>query len=76
MVSLSYSVGTYPGADDIVAVTAASVSTGDGALPTTALYLNTDGEEVVVVVVFGGRGSGRVGWGVGGGNARVHHIHA
>ena len=39
-----YAIGTYPGAEDVVPRTQSSAQTGEGALPTTAVRLNTEGE--------------------------------
>ena len=39
-----YAIGTYPGAEDIISTTNASVRTGEGTLPFTVMNLNTEGD--------------------------------
>lgn len=39
-----YAVGTYPGAEDVISTTDSSVQMGEGALPSTVVDLNAEGD--------------------------------
>ena len=44
VVHVRYAIGTYPGAEDIISTTDASVQSGEGSLPFTVMNLNPEGD--------------------------------